>query len=75
MTTQVLLVRTHFIIEMIWWIGHTPWEFEFPFLVSRASTFLSVLRMVGARKTYGTSNLHQCGSPNFVQLHQVVRVV
>jgi len=26
-----LLVRVHFIIEMIWWTGLAPWEFEFPF--------------------------------------------
>ena len=24
-----LLVRIHFIIEMIWWTGLAPWEFEF----------------------------------------------
>ena len=23
-----LLVRIHFIIEMIWWTGLAPWEFE-----------------------------------------------
>jgi len=26
-----LLVRIHFIIEMIWRTGLAPWEFEFPF--------------------------------------------
>jgi len=26
-----LLVQTHFIIQMIWWTGLAPWEFEFPF--------------------------------------------
>ena len=26
-----LLVRIHFIIEMIRWTGLAPWEFEFPF--------------------------------------------
>ena len=26
-----LLVRIHSIIEMIWWTGLAPWEFEFPF--------------------------------------------
>ena len=26
-----LLVRIHFMIEMIWWTGLAPWEFEFPF--------------------------------------------
>ena len=34
-----LLVRIHFIIEMIWWTGLAPWEFEFPFPGSLASTF------------------------------------
>ena len=34
-----LLVRTHFIIEMIWWTGLAPWEFEFPFPGSLTSTF------------------------------------
>ena len=35
-----LLVRIDFIIEMIWWTGLAPWEFEFPFPGSRTSTFL-----------------------------------
>ena len=35
-----LLVRIHFIIEMIWWTGLAPWEFEFPFPGSLTSTFL-----------------------------------
>ena len=26
-----LLVRIHFVVEMIWWTGLAPWEFEFPF--------------------------------------------
>ena len=34
-----LLVRIHFIIEMIWWTGLAPWEFEFPFPGSITSTF------------------------------------
>ena len=25
-----LLVRIHFISEMVWWAGLVPWEFEFP---------------------------------------------
>ena len=29
-----LLVRIHFIIEMIWWTGLAPWEFEFSFQVA-----------------------------------------
>jgi len=36
-----LLVRIHFIIEMIRWTGIAPWEFEFPFPGSLISTFLS----------------------------------
>ena len=35
-----LLVRIHFIIVMIRWTGLAPWEFEFPFPGSLASTFL-----------------------------------
>ena len=35
-----LLVRIHFIIEIIWWTGLAPWEFEFPFPGSLISTFL-----------------------------------
>jgi hypothetical protein len=32
--TGNLLLRIHFVIEMIWWTGLTPWEFEltFPYL-------------------------------------------
>ena len=35
-----LLVRNHFIIVMIRWTGFAPWEFEFPFPCSLASTLL-----------------------------------
>jgi len=35
-----LLVRIHHIIVMMMWTGLAPWEFEFPFPGSRASTFL-----------------------------------
>ena len=35
-----LLVRVHFVIEMIRWTGLVPWEFEFSFSGSLASTFL-----------------------------------
>ena len=35
-----LMVRIHLIIEMIWWTGLAPWEFEFPFPGSLISTFL-----------------------------------
>jgi len=30
-----LLVRIHFIVVMIRWTGHAPWEFEFPFPLHR----------------------------------------
>ena len=33
------MVRIHFVIEMIWWTGLAPWEFEFPFPGSLTSTF------------------------------------
>ena len=36
-----LLVRLHFIIEVIWCTGLAPWEFEFPFPCSFTSTFLA----------------------------------
>ena len=35
-----LLVRIHFIIEMIRWTGLASWEFEFSFPGSLTSTFL-----------------------------------
>ena len=35
-----LLVRHHFVIEMIWWTCLAPWEFELPFPGSLMSTFL-----------------------------------
>ena len=34
------MVRIHFIIEMIWWTSHAPWELEFPFPGSLTSTLL-----------------------------------
>jgi len=36
-----LLVRINFIIVIIRWTGFVPWEFEFPFPGSLASTFLT----------------------------------
>ena len=39
-----LLVRIHFIIEMIWWTGLAPWEFEFLVSGSLISTFLVCMR-------------------------------
>ena len=41
--------RIHFIIEMIWWTGLAPWEFEFPFPGSLASTFLDVVDTLARR--------------------------
>ena len=35
-----LLVRIHNIVVMIRWTGLAPWDFEFPFPSSLASTFL-----------------------------------
>ena len=35
-----LLVRIHFIIEMIRWTVLAPWEIEFPFPGSLISTFI-----------------------------------
>ena len=35
-----LLVRFHFIVEMILWTGLAPWEFDFSFQGSLISTFL-----------------------------------
>ena len=40
-----LLVRTHFIIEMIRWTGLALWEFEFPFPGSLTSTILVNARL------------------------------
>ena len=34
-----VMVRIHFIIEMIWWTGLAPWQFEFPFPGSLISAF------------------------------------
>jgi len=42
-----LLVRIHFIIEMIWWTGLAPWVFEFPFPGSLTATFLGSGRVQG----------------------------
>ena len=40
-----LLVRIHFIIEMIWWTGLAQWEFEFPFPGSLTSTFQTEIKI------------------------------
>ena len=56
-----LLVRIHFIIVMIRWIGLAPWEFEIPFPGSLASTFL-----VGAGTTQGPRGVTLHGHPKDV---------
>ena len=37
-----LLVRMHFVVEIIWWTGLAPWEFQFPFPGNLKSTFLII---------------------------------
>ena len=58
-----LLVRIHFIIEMIRWTGLAPWEFEFPFPGSLTSTFL-VLHMRDEFAARHPGHVHStiCGS-------------
>ena len=51
-----LLVRIHCIIEMIWWTGLSPREFEFPFPGSLTSTFLE--REEPDWRERGTGHLH-----------------
>jgi len=41
-----LLVRIHLIVEMIWWTGLAPWEFEFPFSGSLVCTFLVLYKLL-----------------------------
>ena len=41
-----LLVRTHFIINMIWWTGLAPRKFELLFLGSLISTFLGLFLLL-----------------------------
>ena len=50
-----LLVRIHFIIEMMKWTGLARWQFEFPFPGSLISTFLGweddhVLELVAVQR-------------------------
>ena len=52
-----LLVRIHFIIEMIWWTGLAPWKFEFPFPGSLTSTFLERLEQLYSRAADGQPRL------------------
>ena len=51
-----LLVRIHLTIEMIWWTSLAPWEFDFRFSGSLASTFLALSGRTGvcAPDTRGT---------------------
>ena len=51
-----LRVRIRIIIEMIWWTGLAPLEFEFFFLGSLTSTFLGTLGVL--RDFVETSQLH-----------------
>ena len=48
-----LLVRTHFIIEMISWTGLAPGEFEFTFPGSLASTLLATFQGTSLRSSSG----------------------
>ena len=57
-----LLVQIHFIIDMTWWTGLAPREFEFPFPGSPVSTFLEggangLWNFPGARHVLGGRNL------------------
>jgi len=45
------LVRIHFIIVMIRWIGLAPWEFEFTFPGSLTSTFPGAWNAPGCAET------------------------
>jgi len=54
-----LLVRIHFIVDMIWWTGLAPWVFEFPFPGSLISTFLR--REARARGEGGARRVLKCG--------------
>ena len=63
--TDNLLVRIHLIIEMIWWTGLAPWEFELPVPGSLTSTFKRqpyncLLRTGGAEGCRGTSLIRNC---------------
>ena len=56
-----LLVRIHFIIEMIWWTGLAPWEFEFPFPGSLTSTF-QVTFLIVAETLDSNAGCKGCGT-------------
>ena len=57
-----LLVRIHFIVVMVRWTGLAPWEFEFPFPGSLASTFLVCLLDFSAA-CRSTSLIRNCPPP------------
>ena len=54
-----LLVQIRCIIELIWWTGLAPWEYEFPFLGSLISSFsftcagAEVLKSMELRNVFG----------------------
>ena len=54
-----LLVRIHFIIEMIWWTGLAPWEFEFTFPGSLISTCLVLFLLLLSAAVAGGSSGHR----------------
>ena len=64
-----LLVRIHFIIEMIWWTGLAPWEFEFPFPGSLTSSFLPARKGVSSGKTSSSALLTDCEHPKYSWCH------
>ena len=55
-----LLVRVHFIVEMIWWTGLAPREFEFPVPGSLISTFLVLSLLLPSCATAGFFILAYC---------------
>ena len=40
-----LLVRIHVIIEVTWWTGLAPWEFEFPYIYLRNRGLLMLSKL------------------------------
>jgi len=53
-----LLVRIHFIIEMSWWTGLAPWEFEFPFPGRLLSTFPAMKKSIRRQRSAAGSRSH-----------------
>jgi hypothetical protein len=53
-----LMARIHLVIAIIRWTGLGPWEFEFPFPGSLASTFLGGVDLVlHLLRRFGVANL------------------